>query len=302
LRAAGAAPAPDPAGGGDGGIARIIAKLKGEAEAFAKQKDDLGPPPSPLVRKLLYDDKMIAAIQPGLVVRQPKMLEDGYVAYQLLQPLRMARNEQIHKVKPALLSVLRTCQYQSMPQWPAATLKALEPPTLMPTRQLELAMDKIHELREQKFVRERPVAKHNRVVKALEDTAGKLLILMDDREADTAILKQLDLAESQGRATWQGTLADIKSEVVNMKKPRAKVFYDAIRDLALKRFYGDSYIDPSQPTYNPTGNSSFQGASAYFPITCLEVVNVLATAAREPAMNVPNAKEVPARKRPARGR
>ena len=56
------------------------------------------------------------------------------------------------------------------------------------------------------------------------------------------------------------------------------------------------YVYPTRPRYSLTGNSSFESRPSYFIITALNTVNLVAMAAKEPAVKVPSAKALDRRR------
>ena len=285
---------------------KIVAQLKTEAEAFAKADDDKAPALSNTIKRVQYSEKSGPALANVLQARHSKeLMENLYVAYQLVVPLKMAGNETILAVKPGLLKLLRAhCRYKPMPQWPAASLAALNPSPSLPPDQLMKKMEQVHELRRQKAAGERPIVKHNRTIHALESTLKRLLAMVGDPAADEELLRRLAVEERSNLGTYEDTLAAIKAEAGQMERARAKRLYQQLKDLAFRVGTRKYYLNPTRPNYSLTGNSAFESRPAYFAVSTLQVVNLLATTAKEPAVPIPDVKkfEEEQQKRRERGR
>lgn len=272
---------------------KLIAQLKTEAEAFAKADDDKGPAPSQAVKQVQYSKESAGALGRALQAPPSKSaLEDLYVLWQLIEPLKMAGNDTLAALKPVLVNILQArCQYKPLPQWPPKALATLNPSPSLPADQLTKAMEQVYKLREEKAAAEHPVVKHNRAVRALEATVKRLLAMIGDNGADEALLRRLALEEQGQFSTYEDTLAAIKAEAGQMKQERAKKLYEQIKALAFRADTKKAYLDPTRPQYSITGNSGFWSEPAYFAVSALQVVNLLATPAKEPAVPVPDVKK-----------
>ena len=278
---------------------KIVEALKPEAKAFAEGGGDNAPKVSDVVKKLQYLPKSTIALSKALQTRHGKAMEHVYVVYQLTQPLKMAGDETLRRVKPALARLLmQHSTYRQLPRWPSGTLRRLVPPANLPADKLAKEMPKLQKVREDKLAAERPVVKHNRLVNALEVTLKTLLILVGEKQVDDMLLERLAQEEANRTATCYTTLAVIKDRARKMKQEQAKIYYQALRKLADKVGpVKKHYVDPTRPSYSLTGNSSFQATHSYFMISALQTVNVVATAAKEPAVKVPTVKELDKRPR-----
>jgi hypothetical protein len=271
---------------------KIVEALKPQAKAFAEARDDRAPTVSDVVKKLQYMPDSTIALSKALQGRYGKPMEQAYVVYQLTQPLKMVGDNTLRRVKPALVRLLKQhSTYKELPHWPAGTLRRLVPPANLPAEKLAKEMPKLQKVRQEKLAAERPTVKHNRLVDALEVTLKTLLIMVGDRQVDDLLLERLVKEEANRLATCFTTLAVIKNHALKMKQDQAKIYYKALRELAdrvgpVKKHY----VYPTRPQYSLTGNSGFESAHSYFIITALETVNLVATAAKEPAVNVPTAK------------
>ncbi len=272
---------------------KLVAQLKVEAEAFAKAGDDKGPELSSVVKGVQYTKESAQPLFKTLSARSGPPLEELYIAYQLLQPLKMADNDAIRPTKPVLLRLFNTrCQYRPMPRWPQQTLATLNPPPNMPPDQLMKQMETIQKLRREKTQAEQPLVKHNRAVRALETTLKSLLAMLDETSCDEILLKRLAQEERDNLLTYEDTLSAIKAEIGDMKQPRAKMLYEQVKAMALNAGGKKRYTDSTRPNYSITGNSAFaQSEPQYFAISAMQVVNLLATPAKEPAVPIPDVKK-----------
>ena len=279
-------------------LAKIVQQLKGEAEAFAKGGDDKAPKVSKVVKRLQYSRESAQLLVEALKGKYGDPLTELYVIYQLLQPLKMAGNETIRPAKTALLNLLnRRCRYERMPRWPRAKLAILNPPPNLPADELIKRMQKVHQLRREKTTAERPIIKRNRVVRAVETTVKRLLAMLGDASADEALLKRLAFEETHRLTTYEDTLAAIKAQAEHMKQPRAKRIYEQLKAMAYQVGRKKHYLDPTSPKYSLTGNSGFDSKPLYFAVSTLQVVNIVATFAKQPAVPIPDVKKFEARRK-----
>jgi len=269
----------------------ITDALKAEGQAYDKAGGDKAPPLSDAVKRVQYTAKATAALQKALGTRYGGGLADLYVKHQLLQPLKMADNKTLRPLQGYLVGLLGRCQYKPMPKWPRHMIAALYLPNgLPPDKQLQ-AMKKMNEIRQKKHRAEQKVAKENAIVNAVEKTVKHLLVLMDHAGADAALVKRLKFEEAKRYGTFHDTLAVIKAEAVRMKQPRAKKLYQALKAIGYSVGVKRNYIDWSAPRYSSSANSGYGSRPAYFGVATLQVVNVLATAAKEPAVKIPDVKK-----------
>lgn len=276
---------------------KIVEQLKAEAEAFLKANDDKGPTLSPALKRVQYTEECAQPLAKALKDHRGGTPEDLYIACQLVQPLKMAGDEAIRPTRPALVQLLNAhCRYKPMPRWPQGTVATLNPPPSLPADQLLKLMPKINELRREKAKAERPIVKHNRTVRQLEGTIKRLLAMLGDASADEILLKRLVAEEQSKLVTYEDTLAAIKAEAENMKQPRAKKMYEQLKAIALRGGHRKNYLDPTQPNYSITGNSGFHSQPYYFGVSALQVVNILATFAKEPAVPIPDVKKYEGRR------
>ena len=279
---------------------KIVEALKPQAKAFAESRGGNAPAVSDVVKKLQYVPDSAIALSKALQAGHGNPMEQAYVVYQLTQPLKMAGDKTLRRAKPALVRLLKQhSTYKQLPRWPSGTLRRLVPPANLPADRLAKEMPKLQKVRQEKLAAERTAVKHNRLVNALEVTLKTLLILVGEKEADDLLLERLIQEEANRMATCYTTLSVIKNRALKMKREQAKIYYKALRELAEKVGpVKKHYIDPTRPKYSLTGNSSFESTHSYFIISALQTVNVVATAAKEPAVKVPTAKGLD--KRPPR--
>jgi hypothetical protein len=89
------------------------------------------------------------------------------------------------------------------------------------------------------------------------------------------------------------------NRTVNALEKTAKrllALYDRLKTMAFKDNKQRRYSDPTKPVYKTDKNSSFLSARINFSVSAIEVVNVLATSAKQPAVKLPGTK--PPKKRP----
>ncbi len=279
-------------------IEKLVAALKPEADAFAEANDDRGPAPNERVKRLQYTNESIKPLTKAMGGRYGKPAAEMYVCYQLLQPLRMANDETLRPLKPTLLHLLqRRCRYEPMPRWPKNSLAALNPAANLSHEELAKEMRLIQQRRDEKKKAEMPVVKLNRTVREVEKTTKHLLALMADNSADEALLKRLEAEERAGLITYHDTLEAIRDRTRKMEQSRAKKLYEKLKALAFSVGKKKRYVDPTRPSYGVTGNSSFQTHEDYFGVSAAKVVNLLATAAKEPAVPIPDVKKFEARQK-----
>lgn len=271
----------------------IVRTLKIEAHSFAQADDDEGPTPSKTVALLEYTAASSDALVEVLQADHGEGVEHLYVAYQLCQPLKMSGDEVLRAVRPAVVSLLEDhCKYKSMPHWPATMLHQLRPLAegLSPG-ELKAAKKAREQARRKKQAAEWAVVKHNRTAGALADTLKKLLGLMSDKLADELLLRQLNREDARRLATYKVTLAAIRDQAVRMDRERAKACYDRLKAMAM---HADgkvkNYLDPARPKYNPAADSRFEYVRGNFVVEALKVVNLMATAAKQPAVKIPGEK------------
>jgi hypothetical protein len=279
-------------------FAALVETLREEGERFAESHSDAGPRPSEAMSRVRYSEASIPHLKDVLPARHGEPLVEKYVRYQLLLPLTHAGGETLRKLKTPLMKLVEDSGgYKQMPRWPSGMLRDLDAVERSSEAGRKEARRRQREALDKKRRAEREVIRHNRMTKALTDTLKQLLVMMADEEADQWLIAALAREEKQGLEDWHRTLAVIRDEAVRMDADRAKDFYKALKDLGFSRGHKRAYADPTEPKYNEKGNSGFaRGRPEYFAVHTLKAVNLLATAAREPAVKVPHTKK-PKRKR-----
>ena len=272
-------------------FAPILAALKTEAAAFAKAGGDEGPAASEAIANVRYTlastGELAKALKGG-----GKPLERLYIAYQLAAPLKMAGDDVLRKLRPTLAKLhADRCKHKPMPRWPAPMLQRLATADdkNAPKARRELAAKD----RKKKNAAEQAVIKHNRTVAALEDVIKDLMAMMSDDDADEFLLGQLKHEQAKRLAAYKVTLAAIKAQAARMPAERAKGLYDKLRAIAADagKPRTRTYAQMHTPAYAPAANSGFKQVKGNFVVETLQVVNHLATAARQPAVNIPGQKK-----------
>ncbi|MCK4626875.1 MAG: hypothetical protein KAV00_16305 [Phycisphaerae bacterium] len=278
----------------DADFKKIVGELKTQAKTFAEAADDKAPSQSKITAKIRYSPKSSAPLIKTLKALSGKPPAKLYITYQLISPMTKASDETIRPLVPMLIDMLgKDCVYKSMPRWPRATLDKLKPPKKKDSAEQK---KRRNEARRKKTDDEQSVVKHNRTVNALEKTVKQLLVLINDPKADETLLRKITREHKKRLATFKETLLVIKSEAGRMKPDRAKKFYDRLKIMAFKDNKQKQYSDPTKPVYKAQKNSSFAAERANFAVSAIEVINVLATSAKQPAVKLPGTK--PPKKRP----
>ena len=282
----------------DAEFEKIVGELKVEARKFAEAKNDEGPPQSSIVAKIQYSPKSSAPLIKTLKSLSEKPPAKLYITHQLVSPMTKASDETIRPLVPILIDMLgKDCVYKSMPGLPRSTLDKLKSSKKESPERIKHR----NEARRKKADDERAVVKYNRTVHALEKTVKQLLVLIGDPAADEALLKRLESEKKRRMATFEDTLVVIKSEAGRMKPDRAKKFYDRLKAMAYSDKRQKRYSDPTKPIYKADKKSSFTSRKIHFAVSTLKMVNILATAAKQPAVKIPGEKP-PKKRHPRRPR
>ncbi|OPX24278.1 MAG: hypothetical protein B1H04_02420 [Planctomycetales bacterium 4484_123] len=270
---------------------KLLAQLVPEAENYAQAPGDAAPAPSGVMRNVQYTLASAGQLRQALRTKLKDPQAQLYLAYQLLQPLPMAGDDLLLKLRPTLTDMLQRCQYQSMPTWPRATIQLLKQPRKrLPRHLAQLREKRRRAALAQKRTAEQAIVKQNRMANALEKLLKSLLVLMGDEKASQAMLERLSSEVRRRWCTYRYTLEAVRNQAVHMKQDQAKSYYDHILRLAREASGQRHYADPTQPEYRDDGNSSFRSQRLHFAAEALKVVNLLATAARQPAVLLPGEK------------
>ncbi len=277
---------------------KLIEGLTAEAEAYAEADSDLTPPVAATVKDLYYHPKAAKQIGEALLPEHESAMTRLYLAYQLMQPLDKAGDKMLLKLKSPLLKLFNLCKYKRMPVWPEYKLQRL----IIPNRRMSRPERQRREQAKRKFLEEkrqaeRAIAKHNRLVDAMQRTLKILLIRMGDPQADAILLTRLGEEENDQWTTFRTTLAGIQADAIDMNQAQAKRYYDGLLPLFRRSTRKREYYDPTKPQYSSTGNSDFARTKAWFAQETARVINIVATIAREPAIFVPGEKKPGKRKR-----
>lgn len=277
----------------DAAFEEIVGELKTQAETFAEADDDKAPSQSEAVAKTRYSPESSAPLLKTLKALSGKPPEKLYITHQLLGPLTKASDETIRPLVPVLIGILdKNCVYKPMPKWPKSMLDKLKPSKKDSLERENLRIATLAK----KTSAEQKIVKHNKTVRALEKTIKQLLVLIDDPKADEALLQKIAHEHKRRRATFEDTLSIIKSEAGQMEDDRAKKFYDRFKTMAFSDNKLRKYSSPTSPAYETEKNSSFASVKINFTVSAIEVINVLATSANQPAVKIPETK--PPKKRP----
>lgn len=273
------------------GMDQALEKLMAEADEFFKTANAKGPAPSAAMAGISYDADNVPALLKLLGARHGNESSDLYVHYQLLAPLKSASPELLRRLKPILTTMLgRKYSYRDLPKWPKEKLAglALGSGSISPD-ELKL-MEKRQKALDEKFSEESKVLQHNRAYAALQALVKNLMIAMNDSGADDAMLARLAAEEREVTLDYAASLEAIKAYASQFKSPRAKKFFDALVADAEKAEPLGKYLDKTNCDYNKTDNSKFQTQTHYFSIEALTVANMMATAAGQTEVRIPETK------------
>jgi hypothetical protein len=269
-------------------FAKLVEKLTPAAEAFAESGTDQLPPADESVRSLYYDPKAHEHIGKALLPEHELAMARLFIAYQVLQPLDRAGDDALLKLRSPLLKLFALCKYQRMPVWPKHKLQRL----ILPKRRMSQAErrrreEARREFLKEKMAKERSVAKSNRLAFAIQKTLKRLLIRMGDPQADRILLTRFAEEEDSRWTTYRTTLAGVRTEAIRMSKKQAKRYYDALVEKMQRSRDKREYHDPTRPQYSQTDSSSFHREKLWFAQETAQVINLVSTTAREPAVIVP---------------
>ena len=276
---------------------KLIVALRAEAEQYAKAPGDAAPPESTVTESVHFTPAVADALAEALR-HDPKAdpLEELFVACHLVTPLAMAKDELISKLQPELIGLLGRAQFRKLPSPDQQTLADLNPPAKSNPadaqryeRLRQAALDKKH-------ADEQAVVRHNRLARQFQQAVKAAMILPGDEKADKALTALLTAEIEDQWDTYAPTLEVIKARAVGMKPEQAKRYYECIRDLAKKHPSKRPHADPTSPRYDDKAASTFATKEMWFARDGLNVANLLATAAREPALIVPGEKTKPPRR------
>ena len=281
---------------------KLLAELTVEAEGYAESAGDAPPRVSNAVSDIEYDPRAAEHLIRAIQKPHKQQLVRLHVAYQLMQPLDNAGEQQLQQLRPALMGLSDICRYKPMPTWPQYDLAKLTgPDENVPDEARKRREDARAKFLAKKLAAEKAVVKFNRLADALQKQLKVLLVRMADEQADKLLLASLAEEEHSRWDTFGTTLDAIAAEAVRMTQGQAKRYYDALRQHMRRSDQKRQYLDPTRPTYSHTENSSFANRQMWFAQEAARVVNLLATSAKEPAVIVPGQKRPPVR-RPVRPR
>jgi len=261
--------------------------IDAEAEAWATSKRTNTKVTHEL-RNVWYDEGSIEPLRTVLSA-QRKSPQEIFVANRLLSPFIFAKPSVIAKAMGLVHSTAtRLAQYKPLPRYTKERLKTFELADNAPADRRKV----VEKRRAEKRKKELEVQKHNEQVHALRGIVFKLMVLARVAEEDTRLLKALVDSEKTGDWMYADILEAIRSQTRRMKKDRAKVFYQALREFwnDLRARSGGSsreYVNQGAVKIEPVGNSQFVRQKDIAKKRTLTVINQVASAARMPALRDP---------------
>lgn len=213
-----------------------------------------------------------AEAPPGYVEGEPfrRRLAGLYRVHLLLLPLRYASAEQLNALQPTLAMLL-----------PAATYLPLPQRTAQQQAGGQFDVDALHQ----------HVLRHNILVRFIRTRVPLLRLLAADASGDRAIVDTLIEDIRSGSLTYMDTLDAIRRAVTQLPPERAQRLYDPLRELVGRLGHQRrDFTDPTAlqaPSPDQTGPAEFVTQQRHPGTDVAHVVNLLATAARAPAIHVP---------------
>jgi len=280
-------------------VAELITTAREEAPRWLAAKGLNPPTPAPVSRRVLPSREVVVGLTAALAATHSDDPDENlYVLYQLLQPARDFAVTDLKNLLPALAAVDAKAKYRPMFRLSPDRLLLLQRAANQPNTEADRRAKPI---RAAKRKAEREVIKHNLLVRGARSTIARLRILAADARADQQVLAAIEVDLSDRRVTFLDGLAAIWGGVTLIDSDRAAGLYDRLKPVI--RQLGDAEIrlaDPTKLDQQLEGNSRFERTPRVVAADVAKVVNVLATAARKPAVAVPAAKNTPRTKR--RGR
>jgi hypothetical protein len=278
-------------------VADLAAVAREEAPRWLAAEGFAPPTPAPISRRVLPTREVIVDLTAALTETHSADADEGlYVLYQLLQPARDFAVADLRLLLDTLASVDAKAMYRPMFGLSRDRLVLLQQAAHQPNTEADRRAKPI---RAEKHEAERAVIKHNQLVRGIHATLARLRILAADPQADRQVLAGIEADLRDRRVTFLDGLAAIWSGVTQIGSERAAVLYDGLRPVVQQ--LGDAQTplaDPTKIDQRPEGNSRFEETQRTVGADVAKVVNVLATAARKPAVAVPGARDVPRGRRP----
>lgn len=272
----------------------LVASLRVEAREWLDDPRVGSPPVHPRVQAIYPTVENLAAL--GATLREPvpnlpaiastpqfpvsdafrDHFEALHIRYNLLVPLRYASPKDLRGMLPTLTQVEATAAYLDLPDFRGQDEAPL-PPTADSQEPRTISASQAN-LR---------VSLYNTLVRYVRAHVTLLRLLAGDEQADQSVLDaiQRDLADKS--ITYMDALKAIESAVTSMSPERAQFFYDSFRQ-AVGRLGGrrTEYSDRTNLAEGDTTRFASQPRSAGTDIAA--AVNILATRAHQPAINVPS--------------
>jgi len=279
-------------------ITDLIAVAREEAPRWLQAKAVKPPTPAPLARRILPGRAVIRDLTTALQREHSvKGDENLYILYQLLQPARNFAAADLRAFLAQLTAIEAKAAYRPMFHLSRGQLLTLRQAANRPNTEIDRKAGKI---RDAKREAERQIIKHNLLVRAIRATIARLRIPAADRDADNRVLASVEADLRGRRMTYIDGLAAIWLEVTQIDRERAEILYERLKPLVKQTGRAEVPLaDPTRLDSRPEGNSRFEQTRRIVGADVAKVVNVLATAARKPAVAVPAARQA---RRGRRGR
>ncbi len=276
-------------------VATLARQMETDAKAWFREKKVESSVHAEL-KSARYDDATVQAIEKELA--KPRKSDISlYIAVQFFRPFLMAKTEIIRKALPLVKNThSKYNRYRTLRRLSKSAGARLKIPPLRPGLSAEARLRQvatIQSLREKKRAREFPVKQYNALVYHIEKIYRQLQVLADTPEQDEEIVAALSKALSARRLIFKDILASLRAASPKMNVKRASKLYEQILPAANKLRYERLLLENrGDVRITPTGTSRHKSATTYVGIELLELVNLLAPPARQPAMKVPSFSEV----------
>ena len=287
----------------------LIKQIETSAQAWLKEDVARDEALEKTLLGVRYSEEIIPALTAAMNAPRPDPI-NLYVINRLLEPLdppslrsdnRPIRRSSVdfnRKLLPALKSLdQRLAKYQDMPKIAGPTLEAIK----MPAAAGDIAneaflrqVETVQKRRDEKIVRERPIALHNQQAGRLRQYIWRLTLACEDPKEDQQIISRLPALEKSG-SEYKALIEVINREIPYMSPERAKSLYDALLKIGEPlRLAMSLHRDPSNTPVNPAGfSAAIHDREAEQPgILIYGLINRLANVAKAPGVAVPTASEV----------
>ena len=292
---------PEATNPGSATVADLVAVAREEAPRWLAATGFAPPTPGPISRRVLPTRAVIASLPAALTETHSADADENlYVLYHLLQPARDFAVADLRPLLDTLAAIEAKAAYRPMYRLTPDQLVLLQQAARQPNTEADRRAKPI---RAEKRKAERAIIKHNLLVRGIRSTIARLRILAADPQADRQVLAAIETDLRDRRLTFLDALAAIWSGVTRTDSTRAAVLYDRLKPVILQ--LGDAKVPLADPTTldrRIEANSRFERTERIVGADVAKVVNVLATAARKPAVAVPGGKNVPKGRRGRRNR